>query len=229
MVDGLGLDDGMHRAAHLQPQSGKGLASDPGHHKIRAAPDLDVREGPGIRSQRCHPGGENAFDGTPLNPAAPDRVPGGSSSGSVSAVAQSYCDFALGTDTGGSVRVPASFCGLYGIRPTHGRLPLDGMLPQAPSSDTTGWFARDAATFARVASVLLDEKIPSRHPARLVVAVDALGFADTAVRAALRVAASRRWSCELLDLRTSADTAGPRDRVVGYGAFALGPGTATQS
>ena len=89
--------------------------------------------------------GENPFDGTPLNPTAPDRVPGGSSSGSASAVAQGLCDTALGTDTGGSVRVPASFCGLYGIRPTHGRLDLTGMLPQAPSSDTTGWFARDAA------------------------------------------------------------------------------------
>ena len=88
--------------------------------------------------------GENPFDGTPLNPKAPDRVPGGSSSGSASAVAQGLCDTALGTDTGGSVRVPASFCGLYGIRPTHGRLDLTGMMPQAPSSDTTGWFARDA-------------------------------------------------------------------------------------
>ncbi len=66
--------------------------------------------------------GENAFYGTPLNSRAPDRVPGGSSSGSASAVAQGLCDTALGTDTGGSVRVPASFCGLYGIRPTHGRL-----------------------------------------------------------------------------------------------------------
>ena len=68
--------------------------------------------------------GENPFFGTPVNPAAPDRVPGGSSSGSASAVASGLCDTALGTDTGGSVRVPASFCGLYGIRPTHGRLDL---------------------------------------------------------------------------------------------------------
>src|SRR5262245_31840080 len=94
--------------------------------------------------------GESPFHGTPLNPRAPDRVPGGSSSGSASAVASGLCDTAIGTDTGGSVRVPASFCGLYGIRPTHGRLPLDGMLPQAPSSDTTGWFARDVEIFARV-------------------------------------------------------------------------------
>jgi amidase len=130
--------------------------------------------------------GENPFDGTPLNPRAPDRVPGGSSSGSASAVAQGLCDTALGTDTGGSVRVPASFCGLYGIRPTHGRLDLTGMLPQAPSSDTTGWFARDARTFARVSEVLLGEPIPPARPARLVVARDAFGLADEETAAALQ-------------------------------------------
>jgi amidase len=130
--------------------------------------------------------GENAFDGTPLNTAAPDRVPGGSSSGSAAAVAAGLCDTALGTDTGGSVRVPSSFCGLYGIRPTHGRLDVTGMLPQAPSSDTTGWFARDAATFARVSSVLLGEAVPDTLPTRLIIAVDAFGFADAAVAAALQ-------------------------------------------
>ena len=129
--------------------------------------------------------GENAFDGTPLNPKAPDRVPGGSSSGSASAVAQGFCDTALGTDTGGSVRVPASYCGLFGIRPTHGRLPLDGMLPQAPTSDTTGWFARDAATFARVSSIMLGDEIPTAPARRLIIATDAFAFADTAVRDAL--------------------------------------------
>src|SRR5205085_7468834 len=102
--------------------------------------------------------GENPFYGTPQNPRAPGRVPGGSSSGSAAAVAAGICDTALGTDTGGSVRVPASFCGLYGIRPTHGRIDTRGMLPQAPTSDTTGWFARDAATFAKVSSVMLGEE-----------------------------------------------------------------------
>ncbi|HUF92489.1 MAG TPA: amidase family protein, partial [Candidatus Limnocylindria bacterium] len=121
-----------------------------------------------------------------LNPKAPDRVPGGSSSGSASAVAQGLCDTALGTDTGGSVRVPASFCGLYGIRPTHGRLDLTGMLPQAPTSDTTGWFARDAATFACVSQVMLGEPIPDMMPARLVIAADAFGFAEADTSAALQ-------------------------------------------
>jgi len=130
--------------------------------------------------------GENPFDGTPLNPAAPDRVPGGSSSGSASAVAQGLCDTALGTDTGGSVRVPASFCGLYGIRPTHGRLDVSGMMQQAPSSDTTGWFARDIATFAKVASVMLGEAIPTALPRRLIIAVDAFAFADPEVGIALQ-------------------------------------------
>ena len=135
--------------------------------------------------------GENAFDGTPLNPKAPDRVPGGSSSGSVSAVAQGFCDTALGTDTGGSVRVPASFCGVYGLRPTHGRLPLTGMLPQAPSSDTTGWFTRDAQTFARVASVMFDEDVPDALPTKVIIATDAFGFADEAVREALQTMVER--------------------------------------
>src|SRR5436190_1806536 len=130
--------------------------------------------------------GENPFDGTALNPKAPDRVPGGSSSGSASAVAQALCDTALGTDTGGSVRVPASFCGLYGIRPTQGRLDLSGMMAQAPSSDTTGWFARDADTFARVSEVMLGEAILNELPRSLVIATDAFGLADPDTVAALQ-------------------------------------------
>jgi len=135
--------------------------------------------------------GENPFDGTPVNIKAPDRVPGGSSSGSAAAVAAGLCDTALGTDTGGSVRVPASFCGLYGIRPTHGRLELSGMLPQAPSSDTAGWFARDIKTFARVSSVLLQETIPAVLPNHLVIAYDCFGFADPEVAVALKPMVTR--------------------------------------
>src|SRR3954470_6936114 len=130
--------------------------------------------------------GENPFYGTPANPRAPGRVPGGSSSGSAAAVAAGICDTALGTDTGGSVRVPASFCGLYGIRPTHGRLDLSGMMSQAPTSDTTGWFARDRETFARVSAVMLDEAIPDELPTRLVVATDAFALAEPETAAALQ-------------------------------------------
>jgi amidase len=130
--------------------------------------------------------GENPFDGTARNPRAPGRVPGGSSSGSAVAVAAGLCDTALGTDTGGSVRVPASFCGLYGIRPTHGRLCLTGMMSQAPTSDTTGWFARDAETFVRVSMVMLGEDIPDELPTRLVIADDAFAVADAATAMALQ-------------------------------------------
>jgi amidase len=130
--------------------------------------------------------GENPFDGTPRNPRAPGRVPGGSSSGSAVAVAAGLSDTALGTDTGGSVRVPSSFCGLYGIRPTHGRLDLTGMMSQAPTSDTTGWLAGDAATFARVSAVMLDEAIPDELPRRLVIATDAFAVADPNAATALR-------------------------------------------
>jgi amidase len=130
--------------------------------------------------------GENPFFGTPRNPAAPDRVPGGSSSGSASVVAAGICNFALGTDTGGSVRVPASFSGLYGIRPTHGRLDFTGITVQAPSSDTVGWFARDAAIFARVGETLFGAPLSTTLPTTLLVATDAFGFADAAVRDALQ-------------------------------------------
>jgi amidase len=99
--------------------------------------------------------GNNAHFGAPINGAAPERISGGSSSGSAAAVSGHLVDFALGTDTGGSVRAPASHCGLHGLRPTHGRVSLEGVLDLAPSLDTCGWFARNASTFARVADVLL--------------------------------------------------------------------------
>ena len=98
--------------------------------------------------------GLDAHFGFPVNGGAPDRISGGSSSGSVAAVSGRLCDFALGTDTGGSARAPASHCGLYGrcgLRPTHGRISLQGALDLSPSFDTCGWFTRDVSTFARVA------------------------------------------------------------------------------
>src|SRR5436190_19129771 len=100
--------------------------------------------------------GANAHYGTPTNPRAPGRLPGGSSSGSAAATAAGACDFALGSDTGGSVRVPASFCGVYGLRPTHGRIDMAGVMPMAPSFDVPGWFASGPGVFRRVGEVLLD-------------------------------------------------------------------------
>jgi amidase len=99
--------------------------------------------------------GQNAHFGAPVNGAAPDRIAGGSSSGSASAVSNHLCDFALGSDTGGSVRAPASHCGLVGLRPSHGRISLANVMDLSPSFDTCGWFTRDVATYARVADVLL--------------------------------------------------------------------------
>jgi amidase len=135
--------------------------------------------------------GENAHYGTPVNPRAPGRVPGGSSSGSAAAVAGGLVDFALGSDTGGSVRIPASFCGLYGLRPTHNRIPLDGILLQAPSYDTIGWFARDAATFARVGMAVFGNTITPATPGRVVIAEDLFAECDPIVAAALRPVAER--------------------------------------
>lgn len=135
--------------------------------------------------------GENAHYGTPVNPAAPGRIPGGSSSGSASAVAGGLVDFALGSDTGGSVRFPASLCGVFGMRPTHGRIPLDGACPLAPSFDTVGWFARDAEMLARVGRVLLAESSAAEPPSRVIVADDAFGWAGPAVTDALAPAVSR--------------------------------------
>ncbi|MGA0612766.1 amidase [Caldimonas sp. KR1-144] len=136
--------------------------------------------------------GDNAHFGAPVNPAAPLRITGGSSSGSASAVAAGLCDFALGTDTGGSVRAPASHCGLVGLRPTHGRVSLQGALDLAPSFDTCGWFARDVQTFARVADVLLgrEAEAPQRG-VRLLWPEDLWALAEPAAAQALRPAAER--------------------------------------
>ncbi len=135
--------------------------------------------------------GINRFYGTPLNPHAPDRVPGGSSSGSASAVAGGLIDIALGTDSGGSVRIPASFCGLYGLRPTHGRISTAGMMTQAPSFDTVGYFADNAATFGRAGRVLLGEEIVDALPKGIIVASDCFALADEPVRHALLPALNR--------------------------------------
>jgi amidase len=99
--------------------------------------------------------GENVWHGTPRNPAAPDRLPGGSSCGSAAAVAGQHVDFALGTDTGGSVRIPASYCGLFGFRPSFGAISAAGVCPLAPSMDTVGWLAPSASRLTGIGEVLL--------------------------------------------------------------------------
>ena len=106
--------------------------------------------------------GQNAHYPHPVNPAAPGRVTGGSSSGSAAAVAGGLVDFATGSDTGGSIRAPAAFCGLIGLRATHGAISLEGTMPLAPSFDTFGWFAKDGETYERVARVVLSDFLPSQ-------------------------------------------------------------------
>ena len=136
--------------------------------------------------------GNNAHFGAPINGAAPDRITGGSSSGSASAVSSGLCDFALGSDTGGSVRAPANHCGLWGLRPTQGRISLDGVLDLSPSLDTCGWFTRELDSFARVADVLLGAD-PIALPAkiRLLRADDVWAQARPAAAEALQPALAR--------------------------------------
>lgn len=131
--------------------------------------------------------GHNVHYGSPLNHRAPDRYTGGSSSGSASAVAGGAADAALGTDTAGSVRLPAALCGLFGFRPTHGRLPMAGVLPLAPGFDTVGWFARDAGTLAGVGRVLLgvDGGGGAWRPHGIRLVEDAFALVDPGVRMAL--------------------------------------------
>lgn len=136
--------------------------------------------------------GNNAHFGAPINGAAPSRISGGSSSGSASAVSNSLCDFALGSDTGGSVRAPANHCGLYGIRPTHGRISLAGVLDLAPSLDTCGYFARDVETFARVSGVLLGaDSRPLPEKIRLLKPTDIWALLDADVMMAQAVPLAR--------------------------------------
>lgn len=130
--------------------------------------------------------GENYFYGTPLNARAPDRVPGGSSSGSASAVACGFVDFALGTDTGGSIRVPASNCGICGFRPSHGFVSVAGVNPLAPSFDTVGILAQSADVLAKVALVLLAATpVSSNKPATIHLIREAFDLADADVQQSL--------------------------------------------
>jgi amidase len=125
--------------------------------------------------------GENFHYGTPLNSKCPNRIPGGSSSGSAAAVAGGLVDFALGTDTAGSMRIPASYCGIYGIRTTHGAISLQGVHPMAPSFDAAGWFARTPDMLARVGSVLLGRDIPEFRVDRFLIARDLFDTKDAGI------------------------------------------------
>lgn len=98
--------------------------------------------------------GINAHAGTPVNPHWPDRIPGGSSSGAAAAVAAGLVDFAIGTDTGGSIRQPATCCGVIGLKPSFGRIPRDGAAPAASSLDCIGPLARNIDMIERAMTCL---------------------------------------------------------------------------
>jgi amidase len=135
--------------------------------------------------------GENAHYGTPENVAAPGRIPGGSSSGSAAATAGGLVDFAIGSDTGGSIRLPASYCGLYGLRPTHGRVPIDGAVALAPSYDVVGWFAREAELFRTIGRVMLPDYREQGAPRKLLIAEDLFAKLEPGVGGVLAPALAR--------------------------------------
>lgn len=130
--------------------------------------------------------GANAHYGTPVNPRALGRLPGGSSAGSAAATAAGACDFAIGSDTGGSVRIPAALCGIYGIRPTHGRVDMSGAMPMAPTFDVAGWFAPGPGLLRNIGGVLLEGAGEHATIKRLILAEDALAQADAEVAAEVR-------------------------------------------
>ncbi|GMY39049.1 outer envelope protein 64, mitochondrial, partial [Fagus crenata] len=132
--------------------------------------------------------GENVHYGTPTNPQMPSCIPGGSSSGSAVAVATGLADFALGTDTIGCVRIPASFCGILGFRPSHGAVSMLGVLPNSQSLDTVGWFARDPSILHRVGHVLLQlNSVEPRRTRRLIFADDLFQFSKVPTQKTLYV------------------------------------------
>lgn len=130
--------------------------------------------------------GENHHYGTPINPKTPKRIPGGSSSGSAVAVAANLVDFALGTDTGGSVRIPSSYCGIFGFRPTHGLVSLNGVIPLAKSFDTVGWMTRDSLLLQKVGDSILpstDEKDSTSPFKKVILGVEPWKLVDSTVAA----------------------------------------------
>jgi amidase len=136
--------------------------------------------------------GESHFFGTPRNAKAPDRIPGGSSSGSAASVAAGLADFSLCTDSGGSIRVPASLCGVWGMRPSLHRISEAGVLPFMPNVSTVGAIAVRLDVLARAMRVLLGSVPGASAPVRRILMLsDALDLADAPIRAAAEAAAER--------------------------------------
>jgi amidase len=163
--------------------------------------------------------GDNVHFGMPANPAAPDRDPGGSTSGPASAVAGGLCDLGLGTDTLGSIRVPASYCGVYGFRPTHGRIPVGGVMPLAQSFDTVGLLAREADRLHSAAEVLLGEISDVPPPSRLLISPPLLAAAESEVAEAARAVAGEladRLGAEISETQLLDDAPSPEEAVSAF-------------
>jgi len=170
--------------------------------------------------------GRNAHWGTPPNGAAPDRIPGGSTSGPTSAVAAGQADLGLGTDTAGSVRVPVSYQGLWGLRSTHGSTDAAGLLPLAPRFDAIGWVARDAATLLAGAAAGLGASTRSlsegraagaTEPKRTFVIAPALtATADPAVAAAVEAAVAAAVAAGRIRQPESIEVPAPADLFAGF-------------
>jgi Asp-tRNA(Asn)/Glu-tRNA(Gln) amidotransferase A subunit family amidase len=162
--------------------------------------------------------GDNVHFGMPVNPAADDRDPGGSTSGPASAVAGGLCELGLGTDTLGSIRVPASYCGVFGFRPTHGRIPTDGVMPLAQSFDTIGLLAADPEHLRRAAALLLGESGGS-PPTRLLVSRRLFTAAEDEVASAAEAAAgdlASRLGAELSETSLLDDAPTPEDAMTAF-------------
>jgi amidase len=145
--------------------------------------------------------GDNHHFGAPLNPAAPDRLPGGSSSGSAVAVGAGLADFALGTDTAGSCRAPASFCGVYGFRPSYGAISSNGVIPLAETLDTIGWFARDIETMIAVGDALLPSDFCGEHFASALLLTETFSALDADIADRAKGALTRALSIHEMALR----------------------------
>ncbi|XP_078155409.1 amidase 1 [Carex rostrata] len=147
--------------------------------------------------------GENKHYGTPTNPCVPDRVPGGSSSGSAVAVAGKLVNFSLGTDTGGSVRVPAAYCGIFGFRPSHGIISSEGVIPMAQIFDTVGWFARDLQTLMQAGQVLLQLVPETRNqPTHISIPRDCfetLGLPSDKTYQIMNVSTEKKYGSQLIN------------------------------
>ena len=146
--------------------------------------------------------GINQHYGTPINPQAPKRIPGGSSSGSAVAVANGSIDIGLGTDTGGSVRVPASYNGLYGLRPSHGSVSCEHLIALAPRFDTVGWMTRDLSTMMQVSEVLLPPGIDNNLSHLVVCNIAGIESWTKAIQPWLTAIASQFESIKYVEIST---------------------------